>query len=1337
MSQSFDGELKIENITFPEGNQLAYAYDITQDTTGKMWFRYGVNFYNYNGHVLSQVPQEALGFTGNGMGRVIWGKDQDFFYLPTDSLIIYNPYTNKVIRGDRDKSEPTSIALNRAKLGKVGIIGLGKDKSIWGVVSVNGRTDEGGKYYVVKTDDKREFQIIDSLQISWYYDQTLVKGDDFYVKCRDRIEVFNTAGRTKVYSFPQGPDPVMPCMLLDDENTIWVVYSPDKLKDQYAVYYLKEGQSEFTRLAKGQQFPEEQKPSQIFHSNGYIWHWANPFSFSRMRISDGRIEDLTPKILEQKINFPFYNSTLLNVYEDRSGQIWLTTRAGIVKITIEEDLFKKYLPEQTSVDCQSDNCKVRGITEDDAGNIYLSSANGITVLDSKTGNIVALPLNISPQNQEVHALSYHDGTLFWNEYSINLENNTTQKIFTSSTYEYATHSIDQEENLLWIGVNDWPFRLYRYDIKKAETSEIPLPQHIFSSMNCEIKQIHYSKTTGSLFLAIWMRGILELDRDGNIINEYNTIKNTGSWHGNAMYDIVEDDSAQLWIGRGMDAGVSKMNLATREITRNPYELTPFIGSLKIVFRILTGKDNNLWLVTDKGTMSLDKSTGELTRFPMFPTLSEMAFYRLLAYRAKNGTLYIQTPDESLNVVNPEVLLKKAGFNKQYPIVIDRYERFNEKQDSLITVQKDLIHLSEIDLSYLDRYFTLHFFVPDYRKTNQILYSYWLEGYDADWSEPARINQLRYENLPHGKYILHIRGGLTPDFLASSERSITVIVRQAWYKSWWAWYLYLTAFFGVVYLIYQYQVRQQLEKAETKRLKELDTLKTRLYTNITHEFRTPLTVIMGMTNNIQGHEEERKLIQRNSKNLLRLINQLLDLSKLDSGTLKMDKIQSDVIHYLQYLTESFYSMAEEKQIRLTFYSEVKELVMDYDATKIQHIVYNLLTNAIKFTMEGGKVILHVTKVKKNNTDWLQLKVSDTGIGISKENLPKVFDRFFQGDGSSTRQEAGTGIGLALTKELIEMMDGHIVVDSKLAQGTDFLILLPIRLEKETLILQSTELDFDSKIQVPREESASRRVVPLDINTLHKNAEAPSLLIIEDNRDVATYIEGLLKATYRIELAKNGQEGIDKAFAIVPDIIISDVMMPEKDGYEVCAALKNDERTSHIPIILLTAKATTEDRVEGLKEGADAYLTKPFEKEELFIRLEKLVAIRKTLQERYSKNTFYTKEINATASTSLDDIFLQKLMKVVHPRINDAELSVADLCDAVHLSNTHVNRKLKALTGKTPSQFIREIRLQKALELLQTTDDTISEIAYQVGFNDPNYFSRSFSEEFGVSPKETRK
>lgn len=531
-----------------------------------------------------------------------------------------------------------------------------------------------------------------------------------------------------------------------------------------------------------------------------------------------------------------------------------------------------------------------------------------------------------------------------------------------------------------------------------------------------------------------------------------------------------------------------------------------------------------------------------------------------------------------------------------------------------------------------------------------------------------------------------------------------------------------------------KILQQQKAQKAAQLEELDHLKTAFYTNITHEFRTPLTVIMGMTDNIKGHQREKDLIQRNSSNLLDLINQLLDLSKLDAGHKQIHYLQADIVPFLQYLTESFYSLAMEKGIQIRFSSKEASIVMDFDETKIQYIVNNLISNAVKFTEEGGQIDSVLSVENRQGTNHLKIQIKDTGIGIKPEKTAHIFDRFYQAH-DSHKGGYGTGIGLTICKEITELLGGSIQVESVLDKGTTFTVLLPISNQAE--LLPQLDLKIES-VPLP---------IPPDSPALKKEELGqPIILVVEDNRDVAEYIKTILQNDYRVELANNGQSGIDKAFDLIPDIVIADVMMPKKNGYEVTYALKNDQRTSHIPVVILTAKATEVDKLHGLQSGADAYLKKPFNKAELLVRLENLLKLKKEIQDNYSvpkinrpansKGTTKVLLKEKPVSQSLDDQFIQLLHQEIEKRLDDPTLTISDLCTATGLSHSQLYRKLKALTDQTPVHFIRTYRLHKAEILLRKGNYNVSEVAYLVGFNDPNYFSRTYSQEFGRPPSEVR-
>ncbi|MEM8526112.1 MAG: ATP-binding protein [Bacteroidota bacterium] len=529
-----------------------------------------------------------------------------------------------------------------------------------------------------------------------------------------------------------------------------------------------------------------------------------------------------------------------------------------------------------------------------------------------------------------------------------------------------------------------------------------------------------------------------------------------------------------------------------------------------------------------------------------------------------------------------------------------------------------------------------------------------------------------------------------------------------------------------------------EQAEAQRLKELDSFKSRLYTNLTHEFRTPLTIILGMVEQMRAapkkyFDEGTQMIERNGKNLLRLINQLLDLSKLENKSFQLQLEQGDIVNYLRYLTESFQSYVNSHNLSIRFSSTVEEQFMDYDAEQTKQVMTNLISNAVKFTPSGGHIKVKLAKENQS----LILTVEDTGIGIAAKELPHIFDRFYQVDDTSTRKGEGTGIGLAHTQELVRLMNGEIEVESQLNQGTVFKIRLPItqyRLKGNNPTAKVEMLSLPSSTKV---EQLTIR------NVGSSKAERPQLLIIEDNHDVVAYLKTCLQDQYQLDVAFNGAIGIEKALENIPDLIISDVMMPEKDGYAVCDTLKNDERTSHIPIILLTAKADASSRIVGLRRGADAYLSKPFDKEELLVRLEMQVKRQQKLAAYFSQKV---QEEIMTATPQIEeeeeaiiieDAFLKKVTKIIEKNYQNEAFGLPQLCQKIGMSRSQLFRKMKALINQPPSQFIRSFRLKKAKQLLESGEFNVNETTWKTGFSNPTHFSKIFKEEFRISPSELAK
>jgi len=532
-------------------------------------------------------------------------------------------------------------------------------------------------------------------------------------------------------------------------------------------------------------------------------------------------------------------------------------------------------------------------------------------------------------------------------------------------------------------------------------------------------------------------------------------------------------------------------------------------------------------------------------------------------------------------------------------------------------------------------------------------------------------------------------------------------------------------------------RQRLKSRKNKELLEkeieIDRMKSRFFANISHEFRTPLTLILGPLDDLLSTIEQvdikkqLKVIQRNAHRLLSLVNQLLDLSKIESGKLRMNISTSDIIPVIKGVSMSFHSIAEQKDIALELDVPAGPVEMDYDREKLETILVNLLSNAFKFTPHHGRISIHCGIYNGERAvvgrGVLRIVVSDNGKGIPQEDLGFIFNRFYQSEMNQLLQHEGSGIGLALTKELVELHQGCISAKSALGVGTDITIELPMD------VTYPGEKRADdqppSRTEAPEIFDAAGEVIDI-------SDDRAVVLVIEDHQEVGDYIKDTLGEKFAVIAAVDGEMGISKAIEQIPDLIISDVMMPKKDGFEVCKTLKNDEKTSHIPIILLTARSDSEDKIEGLMTKADDYITKPFVPRELLVRIQNLIESRKLLREKYPKQgVLRPKEI---AANSVDEKFLDRLIEVVETHMGDETFNVEQLGREIAMSRSQLHRKLTALLGQGPNQFIRSFRLQRAHDLLKQNAATASEIAYRVGFSSPSYFTKCFHEQFGYTPSE---
>jgi signal transduction histidine kinase/DNA-binding response OmpR family regulator len=559
------------------------------------------------------------------------------------------------------------------------------------------------------------------------------------------------------------------------------------------------------------------------------------------------------------------------------------------------------------------------------------------------------------------------------------------------------------------------------------------------------------------------------------------------------------------------------------------------------------------------------------------------------------------------------------------------------------------------------------------------------------------------------------------------------------------------FFGIVlifllFLIRRYEINRiklgtqlKLEKVESDTLRQLDQLKSEFFANLSHEFRTPLTLILGQIESVMSsltepHEKAKLLVaNHNARRLLTLINQLLDLAKLEAGNMEMNVSQYNIVSLLKNLLHSFESIAATKRIELLFESDAENIQVMFDLEKIEKVFLNLISNAIKFTGENGKVEISIETV---DSLYVTIRVKNTGAGIAEKNIPYIFNRFYQVESSNTRNYDGTGIGLALVKELVELHNGFVSVKSKEGEGALFIVTLPagsVKQEINTIEIPVSENDFSSFAITDVKVNRNNELYVKSENTLIDSREI--VLIVEDNNDLRAYIGGQLEESYEVQEAENGETGMLMSLETLPDLIISDLMMPKVDGFQFCKTVRGDERTSHIPIIMLTAKADFNNKMEGFEIGVDDYIIKPFNALELKVRVRNLINQRKLLRSRFKSST--TIKPSEVTATSIDRLFLEKVIKTIENNFENQNFTPESLAATVNMSVSQLNRKLNALIEQPAGQLMRSLRLQRAADLLKQKTGTVSEICYQLDFNDPAYFSRAFKKQFGCSPSEFAK
>jgi signal transduction histidine kinase/ligand-binding sensor domain-containing protein/DNA-binding response OmpR family regulator len=1038
----------------------------------------------------------------------------------------------------------------------------------------------------------------------------------------------------------------------------------------------------------------------------------------------------------KKPNFTY----IFSIYEDRQGIIWIGTwGSGIMKLDKRKNQFQVLKSDPNNFSNNLSHSQVYSVTFDPKGFIWFCTRRALDKYDIKKGIYKHYLKNEKCTTQSIYTTFQDKSGFIW---IITASCGLIRFDPGTESYRFYFNDPDAPLNLvnkqmtsmlldqfgfLWIGT--WGLGLYKCDIVNNKLTNYKHDPNNPSSLTSDVVNTILEDSFGTIWVGTNLGGLNKFTRKTEKFTQCGFTSN---------YIIYEDKQKNFWVADYYTG----LNLFDREkdTVIASYGEEDGLASNSII-GILEDDHNNLWIVTEFGLSKFNIKTRTFRNYYKEDGLPNNWFPdNQFCNPSPDGRMFFNTGAGEI-VFHPDSI-KDDPTPPQ--VVLSGISLFNRPGEKL-NYKGFISELKEITLPYDQNdlrfdFVGLHFSAPERNK-----YKYILENFDNDWINAGTQRNATYTNLDPGEYIFRVTASNKDGVWNKAGTSIKIIILPPWWATTWAYLFYAMAFISLLYFTWKLQVKRikvrhefEMSRFESQKLHEVDELKSRFFTNISHEFRTPLTLILGPVKQMIEKLNEGKMkddlsmVHRNANKLLELVNQLLDISKLESGNMKLQTIPQNIIPFLKALLLSFTSYAERKRITLKFNSEEDEIIVYLDRDKVEKIITNILSNAFKFTPDGGRI--EVTLNREDN--YANVIVSDTGIGIPKEKLARIFDRFYQVDGSHTREQEGTGIGLSLTKELVELHKGKIEVESEEGKGTTVTISLPLgkeHLKPEEISKAEEEKEYEKEKERQgyyREiESKAEHKVGLEI--LDKET-LPLLLIVEDNFDVRYYIKDNLKKDYRLIEAIDGEDGWNKSIDQIPDLIVSDVMMPKMDGFKLCEKLKTDERTSHIPVILLTAKAAKQDKIEGYETGADDYIMKPFEPDELKARIKNLIEQRKRLHQHFQKKGIF--EIEQSKITSVDKKFLQKLILTINKNISDTALSVEMLTDKLAISRTVLYRKIISLTGEPPGELIRRTRLNRAAELIDQNFGNLSEIALEVGFNNPAYFSESFKKQFGISPSQ---
>lgn len=1059
--------------------------------------------------------------------------------------------------------------------------------------------------------------------------------------------------------------------------------------------------------------------------------------------------------VEEGNPYSLSSNSIWSLYSDDNDILWIGTyNKGL---NVIDDKYQKFEPYQRSI-CSKNTLNsndVRGFSEDKEGNIWMATdGGGICRFNPQTRQFTKSVMNRDGENpltrNDVIEVIVDSLQNFWvgmwgggvdhlDKNCKRIKNYKIEGVQGAGDNNVILVYEDKHRNI-WVGTAG--SGLFLYDRKTDKFIPIINKDDALKLLNTAFISSVLEDCDGTIWIGT-LYGLVCLRKSSHGEFRFRTFYHNdkpGSISSNRVIYVFEDSKKRLWLGTE-DNGLNLFN--KRDSSFTVYLKGDGLPN-NTIKGMLEDAHGNLWVSTNKGISKFNPARRTFTNYTQEDGLNSDEFYKG-CLKSSSGEFYFGS-NKGFNLFYPDSIKTNTYIP---PVYLTDFKIFNKSVPIGIKgspLQKHISATSRITLTYKQTSFSIEFVALNYTRSLRNQYVYMLEGLDHEWNRAGAQRSATYTNIHPGTYTFKVRGSNNNGLFNPVPTTLEITVLPPWWQTVWAYAIYVLVFFSLLYAFIKLQmirIKQlqilKLERMRRQKDEEVNQMKLQFFTNISHEFRTPLSLILTPLENLISTaslkseiKSQLTLIYRNADRLFKLVNELMDFTKAEHGQLKLMAQQCDMVKFCRELSAYFSDIAEKRTIEYRFISDVEHVDVWIDKDKMEKIVLNLLSNAFKYTPDKGQIVLKLSKVldeasNQTGEGLVKLSVIDNGSGILPEYVGKVFDRFFQSPEEGRNHQTGTGIGLSLTKSLVELHGGTIAVTSQKFKETCFTVTLP---------LGNAHFKLDEISSTPVYAGSEQlNDTAIDQKSLKKGKtqeNASIILVVEDNVELRSYIVSILNGTYKVLEAANGKAGFDLAVEHVPDLIISDIIMPELSGIELCKQLKGEISTSHIPVVLLTSKTTVESKIEGIETGADAYITKPFNVRMLEVTIKNLIETRKKLYQRFSQDVYIMpKEIS---NNLVDQGFLERIIDYIDKNMADESLSVENLASHLYMSRSQAYRKIKALTGQSATEFIRIVRLKMAVKLIESGQFNVSEIAFKVGFASPAYFTKCFKEQFGKLPSE---